>query len=85
MSDTSADYVFRIHKDESGSAQVKCWDTFQGLTPTMIESIKDQSITSNSKIGTSIPTPFARMHLFDTAFFMVNQQPDNLNGDTQYH
>ena len=37
-----------------------------------------------SKMGTSIPTPFARVFLFKTAFEMVNGSPDGADDNTAY-
>ena len=37
-----------------------------------------------SKMGTSIPTPFARVFLFKTAFEMVNGSPDGADDNSAY-
>ena len=40
----------------------------------------------SSKAGTAIPSPLARMELFDTAFHIVaSDQKNNLKGRTIYH
>ena len=68
-------YTFRIHK--GSSAQEDGWQKSEELvkgsdSKTGIASIDDSIEGGNAgKIGTSIPTPFARIYLFDTAFSFV--------------
>lgn len=46
-------------------------------TPTDIQSIRDPAGANTGVLLTSIPSPFARMHLFETAFDMVNNTNHN--------
>ena len=65
-------YTFRIHKGTD--AQEDGWQRSEELVKRAdansgIESIEDRLENGNGgKIGTSIPTPFARIYLFETAF-----------------
>lgn len=75
-------HIFRIHK--TGIVQVKDWDKSKALGNEDINSIPDTIHQgSAAKLGSSIPSPFARMYLFDTAFKMVNQSASV--GNTMYH
>lgn len=65
-------HTFRIHK--GADAQNDGWQKSEELTKSSderrgINSINDEIEGGNAgKIGTSIPTPFARIYLFETAF-----------------
>lgn len=60
-------YTFRIHK---GGVPAQDWTKIANKID--INSIPDALQKGKSaKIGSSIPSPFARMYLFDTAFQMV--------------
>jgi len=74
--------VFRIHS--SGPIDIKDWGSRQRiLDENAINTITDTLIQGNpSKIATSIPDPFARMYLFETAFQMVK---NDRRGKTLYH
>lgn len=64
-------HVFRIHN--VGATNLKGWSNIPQLNNAAIKSIKN-AVTlkgSTAKIGSSIPSPFARMYLFDTAFGML--------------
>lgn len=86
-------HILRIDNDPNVSQQNhQGWTgTHSGLTGNRIEHIPD-TLTGAAggaagvaaKAGTSIPSPFARLYLFDTAFRMVknNPQPREL---TLYH
>lgn len=69
-------YTFRLHKGTD--AQKDGWQKSEELRKgsdenTGINSIEDQIEGGNAgKIGTSIPTPFARIYLFETAFAFVS-------------
>ena len=74
-------YVFRLH--ETGNVQLKGWERTSRLAPVNIQTIKDTiQHGQTSKIGSSIPTPLARLYLFETAFQMVADEP---YGDSMYH
>lgn len=74
--------IFRIHS--SGPIDIKDWGSRQRiLDENSINTISDTLIQGNpSKIATSIPDPFARMYLFETAFQMVK---NDRRGKTLYH
>jgi hypothetical protein len=83
MSDNStANYIFRVHEDGAANIRLEDWGLSGKLDANKIKSIKDVLKQGTSKIATSVPSPFARMHLFDTAFKMVS---DDLDGRSVYH
>ena len=71
-------YTFRLHRGTD--AQNDGWQKSEELKKgsdenTGINSIEDQIEGGNvGKIGTSIPTPFARIYLFETAFAFVSSK-----------
>lgn len=81
-------HILRIDDDPNVSQQNhQGWTgTPSGLTGSRIEHIKDTLSGGSiaSKAGTSIPSPFARLYLFDTAFRLVKTelQPREI---TLYH
>jgi len=79
---SSANYIFRIHNDGASDMHLKGWDRSSKLNSEKIKTIKDVLKKGASKVATSVPSPFARMHLFDTAFKMVAENPE---GDSVYH
>ncbi|WP_125185265.1 cell division protein FtsA [Botryobacter ruber] len=62
--------VLRLHKTGSN---VEGWSKTGQITSTEIKDIVDGAGGRAVKINASIPTPFARMHLFETAFHFVKQ------------
>lgn len=64
----------------SGWEQTTAYDTARipHITDTVGSGI------ALSKMGTSIPTPFARVFLFKTAFEMVNGSPDGADDNSAY-
>lgn len=74
--------VFRIHS--SGPIDLKDWGSRQRkLDENAISTIGDTLSEGNpSKIATSIPDPFARMYLFETAFQM---KKNDRFGNSLYH
>ncbi len=69
--------VLRLHKTGSN---VEGWAKTSQITSTEIKDITDGAGGRAVKINASIPTPFARMHLFETAFDFVKQGvADNQN------
>lgn len=79
---TTGNHVLRIHDDGASDIRLECWGRSSKLDSNKIMTIKDTLRKGSSKIATSVPSPFARMYLFDTAFKMVSEQ---LDGDTVYH
>ncbi|AQG78307.1 hypothetical protein [Spirosoma montaniterrae] len=81
-------HILRIDNDPNVSQQNhQGWTgTQSGLTGSRIEHIKD-TLSGGSiaaKAGTSIPSPFARLYLFDTAFRLVKNDA-NPRELTLYH
>jgi len=74
--------VFRLH--DKGKQQIEGWQQSSQVTHIEINDITDPTGAKASKIVTSIPTPFARMHLFETAFDFVNADKSN-NKHSLYH
>ncbi len=74
--------VFRFHK---GEATLLDWAATTVYGKTEIEGIADPTGATASKQITSIPTPFARIDLVQTAFFHLAQKTNPLSGDTIYH
>ncbi len=77
-------YVFRKYAgaDENGT---KCWSPNK---PIDADSFVNENIVitkGTSKAGTSIPSPLARLELFDTAFKIVASDKSNLKGNSIYH
>jgi len=79
---TTNNHIFRIHDDGASDIRLECWGHSTKLNSDKIKTIKDSVRKGSSKVATSVPSPFARMYLFDTAFRMVS---DQLDGDTVYH
>ena len=78
-------YTFRKYTGYNPN-EVKCWSATTPISPDnfIIEDIVHRN--GSSKAGTSIPSPLARMELFDTAFHIVaTDQKNNLEGKTIYH
>jgi hypothetical protein len=74
-------YIYTPHK--SSNPQLRAWDRSNEITSQEIKQIRDTVAKRNeSKAATSVPSPFARMHLFETAFEIVSKQQV---GDTMYH
>lgn len=82
MAETTGNYIFRIHNDGASDIRIECWGKSSRLDGNKINTIKDVERKGASKVATSVPSPFARMHLFETAFKEVEA---NLNGDSIYH
>ena len=75
------EYVFRIQN--IGDLNMQDWTVSSVYDSNVIRNIRDTLETGiQSKAATSIPSPFARMHLFETAFHMVNK---NHLGSSLYH
>jgi hypothetical protein len=74
--------IFRIYT--TGPTNLKDWDISDEMGVSQINTIPDTLLQgASSKMGSSIPSPFARLYLFETAFRIVTQGP--LEGNTMYH
>lgn len=78
-------HVFRKYNGYNPN-EIKCWTPSTVIDETSFD-IEDIVFTRGAaKAGTSIPSPLARMELFDTAFRIVaDDRKDNLKGKTIYH
>jgi hypothetical protein len=77
-------HIFRKYKGYNPN-EIKCWSLSTGINT---ESFEVENITASkgsSKAGTAIPSPLARMELFDTAFNILASDNINLEGNTIYH
>lgn len=74
--------IFRIH--DGAQTVLKGWERSTHIAGSLINTIPDTLVGTAvlRKMGTSIPSPFARMFLFDAAFKMIQ---NNHNGNTSYH
>lgn len=76
-------HIFRLHSN--GPTNLENWDISKELSDTHIQTITSTVTTGNSgKIGSSIPSVFARMQLFDSAFKSVVAS-NKIDGDTIEH
>lgn len=74
--------ILRLHNDVENV--LKGWERSTPIAGNLINSIPD-TLTGGAvlrKMGTSIPSPFARIFLFDAAFKMIQGAH---NGNTPYH
>ena len=73
--------IFRIHQGINND--LKGWDRSNYIDGNLISTRPDTlyGLTVLHKMGTSIPSPFARMFLFDAAFKMIQQH----DGNSPYH
>lgn len=81
---------FRI-LESTPTTNLRDWTNSGVIDDVAVKSIPDSVVTGNgAKSGTSIPSPLARMYLFDTAFMMM-KETNNGNitykhdGSTMYH
>ena len=68
-------YYFRVHNDGTQlNTTENGWQKSPGLDTKAIAAIKDSldKMPASGKVGTSIPTPLARIYLFKTAFELVS-------------
>ncbi len=77
-------YIFRKYSgaDENGT---KGWSPNK---PIDADSFVNENIVitkGTSKTGTSIPSPLARLELFETAFKIVSSDKSSLKGNSVYH
>jgi len=73
--------VFRFH---SGNNNIEDWQITEAYGSNAINAIKDPAGESASRQITSIPSPFARMDLIQTAFRRINESRA-LDGSTIFH
>lgn len=81
-------YIFSPHKNTN--PQLRSWDKSMEIGPSEIVQIRDTvAKRSGAKAATSVPSPFARMHLFETAFEIcgtpTKDNPRPQEGDSMYH
>jgi hypothetical protein len=89
MADNPVQNQLTVLRLQPGQHNAEDWAAINGFyDKNQIAQIPDSSASSRKEI-TSIPTPFARMHLFETAFQVVASQATNnlssLEGNTMYH
>ncbi len=79
-----ARYTFRIHQVDSVQDNSDGWVNSDEMTSANIANIPDEmeTVPASGKIGTSIPTPLARIYLFKTAYKVLNAAFDS-NEDTK--
>lgn len=69
---TSMAHIFQFHKGDN--LKIQDWGDSKRIEPKDLTKVGDKTIDISSSIGTSIPTPIARLFLFDTAFQIVAKQ-----------
>ncbi|WP_133274312.1 hypothetical protein [Hymenobacter radiodurans] len=74
--------VLRLHNN--GSQQVQGWQKTAPITSTEIDTVTDPTGGRAKNVAVSIPTPFARMHLFETAFDFLAREGQR-NPGSVYH
>jgi len=78
-------YIFRKYAGYNQN-EIKCWSPSTVIDTTSFDVEKILFTRGTSKAGTSIPSPLARMEMFDTAFHIVaTDQFNNLKRQTIYH
>jgi len=79
-----ASYIFRKYPGYNPN-EIQGWSPSTGIDPTTFDPENIAFGRGSSKAGTSIPSPMARLELFDTAFQIVGSDRGNLEGNTIYH
>lgn len=76
----------KVNYPQEKNRTPKGWDATPSFDGDRIARISDTvgSGIALEKMGTSIPTPFARIFMFKTAFEMVNASPDGANDNSAY-
>ncbi|WP_025763907.1 hypothetical protein [Dyadobacter tibetensis] len=77
-------YIFRKYPGYNPN-QIEGWTESTGIDPTNFNPENIAFGRGSSKAGTSIPSPLARLELFDTAFQILGSDRGNLDGNTIYH
>jgi len=80
-----ASHIFRKYAGYNPN-EIKCWSPSTSIDTNSFDVENIVFTRGSSKAGTAIPSPLARMELFDTAFhILATDQKNNLNGRTIYH
>ena len=78
-------YIFRIHKgpEAAGNGWQPKGEIIAGKEGVGVSSIQDSldHLPASGKVGTSIPTPFARIYLFKTAFLAKESKDNGVYGE----
>lgn len=77
-------HIFRKYKGYDPN-NIKCWTPSNGINTESFEVTNVTTSKGSSKAGTAIPSPLARMELFDTAFNILAADGVSLEGNTIYH
>ncbi len=78
-------FVFRKYAGYNPN-EIKCWSPSTVISESSFDLEDIVFSRGASKAGTSIPSPLARLELFDTAFHIVgDDRKNNLKGRTIYH
>ena len=67
---------------DRGKPTLRGWQESDRITAGEAEKMQDPAGDNPRRTATAIPTPFGRMHLLETAFKFVRQQPQ---GNSLYH
>ncbi len=77
-------YIFRKYPGYNAN-EIKDWTPSTVIDTNSFEAENIVFSKGSLKAGTSIPSPLARMELFDTAFHIVASDKSQLKGKTIYH
>ncbi len=77
-------HIFRKYPGYNPN-EIKDWTPSKVIDTTNFDVENIVTSKGSSKAGTSIPSPLARMELFDTAFHIVASDKASLKGRTIYH
>ncbi|MEJ7677473.1 MAG: hypothetical protein WKG06_06300 [Segetibacter sp.] len=77
-------YVFRKYEGYNRN-EIKCWSPSKVIDTNSFDVENIGASNGSSKAATAIPSPLARLELFDTAFHIVASDKSNLKGNTIYH
>lgn len=77
-------YIFRKYPGYNAN-EIKDWSVSTLIDTNSFEAENLVYSKGSLKAGTSIPSPLARMELFDTAFHIVASDKSQLKGRTIYH
>jgi hypothetical protein len=79
-----APHIFRKYSGYNPN-EIKCWSPSTVIDTSSFDVENIVFSRGSSKAGTAIPSPLARMELFDTAFHIVADDRNSLKGKTIYH
>lgn len=77
-------YIFRKYTGYNAE-QIECWSNSSMIDTSKFSLDSIALVKGGAKAGTSIPSPLARLELFETAFQIVSSTNGNLTGTTIYH